>query len=219
MAQKKTSWLKVVSQKRVKWEQEENKSLYAEVWHDDDMLLWAISRCHAVMTYLALSRHVCQLLHGLRVWSARSLEWITELCLEKNQNIKQSSAPCPTQSPCGQQWKVTPHTQTTEILLVSLLWTEIWEGDRNALGFGHGWAQNRSQCIDRSVQLVLIPYAHAYDCFRYFEELPLPRGVYLNRNVRHCVRFSPECSRLKLPRNSENILGVACAMLCFLYST
>lgn len=83
------------------------------------------------------------------------------------QMSSRAAGPCPMQGPCGQRWKIIPCTRTTEVSLVSLLlWTEIWEADRNARGLGHGWAQNRSQCVDRSVQLVLIP-VHAYNCFCY----------------------------------------------------
>lgn len=157
--------------KNLKWEKERKLSIMKSGIVMMMMMMCCCAaagylRCHTAMTCSALPRHVCQLLHCLGLHTL-PLERITELCSEKNQNIKRSYRPvCPMQS--GQRWKIIPRTKTTEVLLLSLLWTEIWEAGRNAWALGHGWAQSRSQCGDRSVQLVLIP-VHAYNCFPYFQ--------------------------------------------------
>lgn len=81
------------------------------------------------MTCSALPRHVCRLLHCLCTACALSLEQITELCSEKNQNIKQSCRPVPHAEPV---WAAVENHSTYKktqqrFLLLSLLWTEIRE--------------------------------------------------------------------------------------------
>lgn len=108
--------------------------------------------------------------YTVSAWPACSLEQITELCTERR--IKTSSrvaGPCPMQSLCGQRWKIIPHTKTDRGFFAVVPPVDRNPRSRNAWGLGHGWARNRSQCVDRSVQLVLIP-VHAYNCCCYFQE-------------------------------------------------
>lgn len=141
-------------------------TLLNEIWDCDDVVLpqaisaatlWCRARC-----CLDMSVRLC-VLPAHSFWSG--LQSSARRIIQTSSRV---ASPCPMQGLCEQRWKITPHTRTTEVLLLSLLlWTEIWEADRNAWGLGHGWAQNRSQCVDRSVQLVLIP-VHAYNCFCFF---------------------------------------------------
>lgn len=73
--------------------------------HSDDVL-GIVSACLPVATL------------SLCLACTLSLERITRLCSEKNQNIKQSYSPCPMQSLCGQRWKIILHTKTTEVCAV-----------------------------------------------------------------------------------------------------
>lgn len=144
--------------------------------HGDDVhgVVWTcLHCCYTVFVHTLPGTYYCTLLG------------------EESKTSSRVSGPCPMQSLCGQQrWKIIPHWKTTEVLLLSLLWTEIWEAGRNARGLGHGWAQNRSQCIDRPV---LIP---AYNCFCYFEE-PLQRAMC--SKTRNSKNPSSYCSKIPHP--------------------
>ena len=137
--------------------------------------------CHTVMTCSVLSRHVCHLLLCLPFWPTNFL-W-KGLQKAAQRRIKTSGRVAGlglTQSPCGQLWKIIPHThthththtdkkQTHRFSCCPLLRTEIWEAGRNAWGLGRGWFLRRSWYVDRSVRLVLIP-DHVHNCFHYFRE-------------------------------------------------
>ncbi len=139
--------------------------------HSGDVLgaVWTCLPVAALSLCLALRSLSLSL--ALSLWSR-----LQNSARRRIQTSSRVTGPCPMWSLCGQRWKVIPHPKTAEFLLLSLLWTETWEAGRNARGLGHVWAQNRSRCVDRPVQLVLIP-AHAYNCFRYFHEPLLPCDV------------------------------------------
>lgn len=190
----------------------------------DDVLLRAISplpHAHDVLGIVSTCLPVATL--SLCLACSLSLERITELCAWGR--IKTSSGAAGPMPHAELVWAAVENNSTYKkkikityahiqrFTLLSLLWTEIWEAGRNAWGLGHGWAQNRSQCRDRSVQPVLIP-AHATTVFVTFRSLFLcvvKQGMQAKQNT---AWGSLSCTFFK---NTESILAVVCTALRFLY--
>lgn len=182
-----------------------------------DVLLQAISllpHAHDVLGNVWTCLPVATL--SLCLACSLSLEQITKLCARGR--IKTSSGAAGPVPHAELMWaavetnstykKIThTHAHVQKFVLLSLLWTEIWEAGRNAWGLGHGWAQNRSRCIDRSVQLVLIP-AYAYNCFCYFQE-----PVFMCSKTRHAgkAKHYVGFSLLHILQNTEKH---SCCSLC-----
>lgn len=167
-----------------------------------------LARLPTVMAFSALSRHVCQLLHHLSAADCTvSLERITGLCSESNQNIKQRCRPVPHAEPAegsGGKWFHKKHQRLFFFAVVPPVDRNL----RSRQECMRAWSWLSSTQIS-VLQQVCSDRPHSCSCLQLFvlsafNTWPVATHEYLCSNSLHMPHHitlvcSVSCTKLKIP--------------------